>query len=154
MKEHLEQLHRQTAAEGESSRSVLRSSNILSPPLPAQGGGLKRCCCFAGRLAEQKGAIFLKIPFFLRQKAKSEFRVCKSVPRLVFCFTKNFFEIRFSHALRKWFKKYVLFFKNLGFSRQCAKSEIRGCKKCAQAIVLIYQEKIEVRISQELSKKM
>ena len=65
-----------------------------------RGGNLKDVAAAQG-LAEQKGANFLKNGIFPRQYAKMGNRVCKSLPRLVFCFTAKKVEVQFSQALYK-----------------------------------------------------
>ena len=52
-----------------------------------EAGGRKKDVAAAQGLAEQKSANFLKN------------RVCKSLPRLVFSFTRKKFEVEFSQAL-------------------------------------------------------
>ena len=66
-------------------------------------------------LAEQKGREFLKICIFYRQYAKIGNRVCKSLPRLVFCFTAKKVEVQFSQALYKVEQKRGLVFGKSGF---------------------------------------
>ena len=63
-----------------------------------RGGNLKDVAAAQG-LAEQKGANFLKHRIFPRQSGKMGNRVCKSLPRLVFSFTRKKFEVEFSQAL-------------------------------------------------------
>ena len=72
--------------------------HLKFPPTTYGGGNLNDVAAKQG-LAEQKGANFLKNGIFPRQYAKMENRVCKSVPRLVFSFTRKNFEVEFSQAL-------------------------------------------------------
>ena len=64
-----------------------------------EAGGRKKDVAAAQGLAEQKGANFLKNRIFPRQSGKMGNRVCKSLPRLVFSFTRKKFEVEFSQAL-------------------------------------------------------
>ena len=64
-----------------------------------EAGGRKKDVAAAQGLAEQKGANFLKNRTFPRQSGKNGNRVCKSLPRLVFSFTRKKFEVEFSQAL-------------------------------------------------------
>ena len=64
-----------------------------------KGGRKKeRCCCGAGPSGAKKRE-FSEKSYFPRQSGKMGNRVCKSLPRLVFSFTRNKFEVEFSQAL-------------------------------------------------------
>merc|ERR1712039_208197 len=91
------QVHFLAAGENPAEHPA-KQQHLKFPPTMLRGGNLKDVAAAQG-LAEQKGANFLENRIFPRQSGKMGDRVCKSLPRLVFSFTRNKFEVEFSQAL-------------------------------------------------------
>ena len=95
--EAVAQVHFLAAGENPAEHPA-KQQHLKFPPTMFRGGNLKDVAAAQG-LAEQKGANFLKNRIFPRQSGKMGNRVCKSLPRLVFSFTRKKFEVEFSQAL-------------------------------------------------------